>query len=388
MREFLTGNEALVRGALRAGCNFFAGYPITPASSVLSDMIAVFSNGLGSAVQTEDEIAAIGQCIGASIAGAKALTATSGPGLSLYSENIGLAQMGEVPLVIVDCQRMGPATGGATASGEGDVVFARHVTSGGYPLPVLAATDAASAYRLCYEAFNIAERLRTPVILLLSKDIALTKQTVDLDSVVLSPREERIVAPADGVFRPYALSESSAIPLFAPVGGSQRVRFTGSIHDENGLLTGDRRKINAKLTHLRDKVLRHQDTLELVNGDLDAKATTLVVSYGVPDGAARQAVLSVRANGIPVSHLTIFSLWPVPERALRAAAAPPIERVFIPELNVGLYADELRRVIRGPRVESLTRFDGGLISPDTMARCLLEPSSTTKDVREFCSCPS
>jgi len=199
MREFLTGNQAVVRGALRAGCNYFAGYPITPASSILSDMVSAFADGPGVAIQTEDEIAAIGQCIGAAMAGAKALTASSGPGLSLYSENIGLAQMGEVPLVIVNCQRMGPATGGATATGEGDVLFARHVTAGGYPLPVLAAADAASAYWLTYEAFNIAERLRTPVIVLLSKDISLTRQTVDLDAVPLSARTNRPVASLDAV---------------------------------------------------------------------------------------------------------------------------------------------------------------------------------------------
>jgi len=193
MREFLTGNEAVVRGAIRAGCNFFAGYPITPASSILTEFVRAFGDGSGIAVQTEDEIAAIGQCIGAAMAGARALTASSGPGLSLYSENIGLAQMGEVPLVIVDCQRMGPATGGATATGEGDVLFARHVTAGGFPLPVLAATDAETAYRLTYEAFNIAERLRTPVIVLSSKDIALTRQTADLEAVELPPRESRAV---------------------------------------------------------------------------------------------------------------------------------------------------------------------------------------------------
>src|SRR3990172_2298651 len=191
MNEFVTGNQAIVRGALRAGCDYFAGYPITPASSICSEMIQALTEKGATGVQTEDEIAAIGQCIGAAMAGAKAMTASSGPGLSLYSENIGLAQMGEVPLVIVDCQRMGPATGGATATGEGDVLFARHVTAGGYPLPVLAAADAASAYRLTYEAFNMAERFRTPVIVLLSKDISLTRLTVDLDRIHLPPRVER-----------------------------------------------------------------------------------------------------------------------------------------------------------------------------------------------------
>jgi|CXWL01.1.fsa_nt_gi 2-oxoglutarate ferredoxin oxidoreductase subunit alpha len=371
MREFITGNEAVVRGALQAGCNYFAGYPITPASSILSDMIRVFQGGRGLAIQTEDEIAAIGQCIGASMAGAKAMTASSGPGLSLYSENIGLAQMGEVPLVIVNCQRMGPATGGATATGEGDVMFARHVTSGGYPLVVLAATDAASAYRLSYVAFNIAESLRTPVILLLSKDIALTRQTVDLDEIVLPPRVERAQAPVDEAFRPYAVADGTSVPAFSPIGGSHRVRFTGSIHDENGLLTTDRRKIAAKLSHLREKITPDQEFFEFSDQDLCREARILIISYGLADGAAREAVSMIRRRGIPVSHLTLYCLWPVPQRAILAAVTRNIERIVMPELNVGLYVDELRRVVRSASIESVICFDGGLISPSQIVKHVL-----------------
>lgn len=362
MREFITGNQAVVRGALRAGCNFFAGYPITPASSILSDFIRSFASGGGSAIQTEDEIAAIAQCIGAAMTGAKALTASSGPGLSLYSENIGLAQMGEVPLVIVDCQRMGPATGGATATGEGDVLFARHVTSGGYPLPVLAATDAATAYRLCYEAFNIAERLRTPVILLLSKDIALTRQTVDLDAIPLSPLVSRRPAE-DGAFVPYAVVAPEDVPAFAPIGGERLIRFTGSIHDEKGVLTTSRAKIGSTLTHLHAKIHAARETLEYTSEDIDPGASSLVVSYGLADGAAREAVRVLRGRGRRVSHLTLYALWPMAERTIRRAATDAVKRVVVPELNIGLYVQELRRVLRHPRIESVTRFDGGLISP-------------------------
>jgi len=365
MREFITGNQAVVRGALRAGCDFFAGYPITPASSILSDFFRAFQEGAGIAIQTEDEIAAIAQCIGAAMTGAKALTASSGPGLSLYSENIGLAQMGEVPLVIVDCQRMGPATGGATATGEGDVLFARHVTSGGYPLPVLAATDAATAYRWTYEAFNIAERLRTPVIVLLSKDIALTRQTVDLDAIELSPIVQRRPAEGDG-YRPYAVASPEDVPAFAPIGGERLTRFTGSIHDECGVLTTNRSKIGAALTHLNVKIQAEQARLERVEEDLEPDARTLIVSYGLADGAARDAVRALRARGHRVSHVTLYTLWPVAEGALLRAATAAIERVIMPELNIGLYVDELRRVLHHPRIVSLPRFDGGLISPQTI----------------------
>ncbi len=368
MREFITGNQAIVRGALRAGCDFVAGYPITPASSILTDMVKGLGGGRGVVVQTEDEIAAIGQCIAAAMCGARPLTATSGPGLSLYSENIGLAQMVEAPLVIVDCQRMGPSTGGATSTGEGDVLFARHVTAGGYPLPVLASADAASAYRLTYRAFLIAEALRTPVIVLASKDISSTRQTVDFDAIELPPITPRRAAPADRAYRPYEIASPGEVPAFLPVGGPQRVRVTGAIHDECAVLTIDKSKIDRKLTHLREKIVAAVDLLEDVEADLDPQARALVLAYGLPDGAARDAVDRLRAEGTRVSRLTIYGVWPVPERAIRAAAGPRVEHVIVPELNIGLYADEIRRVVPHAQVHSITRYDGGLISPDTICQ--------------------
>ena len=369
MREFLTGNQTIVRGALRAGCNYVAGYPITPASSILNDFVSAFADGSGIVVQAEDEIAAIGQCIAAAMCGARALTATSGPGMSLYSENIGYAQMIEAPLVIVDCQRMGPATGGATATGEGDVVFARHITAGSYPLPVLAATDAASAYRLTYNAFQIAERLRTPVIVLASKDISTMRQTVDLEAIRLSPIVPRRAAPADQPYRPYAVDQPADVPAFAPVGGPVRVRVTGSIHDECGVLTIDKTKITRKLTHLNEKIRANAESLEDVDSDLDDEARVLLVAYGLPDGAARDAADELRAAGVRVSRLTLYTLWPMPERALRRALSEKVEHVVIPELNIGLYAEELRRVIpHTVGIHPITRYDGGLIEPAAIVK--------------------
>lgn len=375
MREFVTGNQAVVRGALKAGCDYVAGYPITPASSILADLIKALGHGRGVVVQTEDEIAAIGQCIAASMCGARPLTATSGPGLSLYSENIGLAQMVEAPLVIVDCQRMGPSTGGATSTGEGDVLFARHVTAGGYPIPVLAATDAATAYRLTYDGFRIAERLRTPVIVLLSKDISSTRLTVDFDAIELKPIVARPSAPVDQPYKPYALDGPTSVPLFAPIGGPQRVRVTGSIHDECAVLTIDKQKIDGKLTHLRDKIVAHAAELEDVDADLDPDARVLVVAYGLPDGAAREAVDLLRGRGVRVSRLTLYGIWPVPQRALAAAVTPQVRHVVLPELNIGLYVEELRRVLPRVEVHSITRFDGSLISPQTIAGRVQELAS-------------
>ena len=190
-REFIDGNEATARGAVRAGCDFFAGYPITPASTILSYMLELSRREDRVVIQAEDEIASIGMCIGAAMAGRKAMTATSGPGMSLFSENIGLAIMGETPLVIVDVQRQGPATGSATKGAEGDIQFARWGTSGGLPLIALSPADAGEAYELTFRAFNLAERFRAPVVVLSNKEIGMTRQSVRLDSIRLPRRIER-----------------------------------------------------------------------------------------------------------------------------------------------------------------------------------------------------
>ncbi|MEC8941706.1 MAG: pyruvate flavodoxin/ferredoxin oxidoreductase, partial [Verrucomicrobiota bacterium] len=180
-REFTDGSTAIVRAAIAAGCDFFAGYPITPASPILTMMMKEMPKIGGIAIQGEDEIASIGMCIGATMTGARAMTATSGPGISLCSENIGLAIMGEVPLVIVDVQRLGPGTGGATTVGQGDVQFLRWGTAGGYPVIVLAPSSVHECYGMTSRAFDLAERFRCPVFLLTDKELDLTANTVAAD---------------------------------------------------------------------------------------------------------------------------------------------------------------------------------------------------------------
>ena len=196
MREFTDGSAAIVRGALDAGCTFFAGYPITPASPILMQMMRGLPKVNAVAVMGEDEIASIGMCIGATVAGWRAMTATSRPGLSLYSENIGLAIIGEVPLVIVDVQRLGPATGGATTVGQGDVQFVRWGTAGGYPVIALAPSTVAECYSLTRRAFDLAERFRCPVFFLTDKELNMTTTTVEVDDYEKPPVRERAVLAA------------------------------------------------------------------------------------------------------------------------------------------------------------------------------------------------
>jgi len=176
-RQFINGGQAIAQGAISAGCNFFAGYPITPATPILHHMFRELPKVGGVAIQGEDEIASIGMCIGAAMTGAKCMTATSGPGMSLYSENIGLAIMGEVPLVVIDVMRLGPATGGATTVGQGDVQFARWGTPGGYPIIALSPTNPSDCYSLTIRAFKLARRFRCPVFLLTDREVVATMST-------------------------------------------------------------------------------------------------------------------------------------------------------------------------------------------------------------------
>lgn len=218
MRELINGAQAIVRGALHSGCTFFAGYPITPATDILLYMIRELPKVGGIAIQAEDEIASMGLCIGAAMTGKRVMTASSGPGISLYSENIGLAIVGEVPMVIVDVQRMGPATGGATTVAQGDIQFLRWGTSGGYPVIALSPTNVPECYRLTCKAFDLAERFRVPVFLATDKETVLTLATVDVEEFAPVPVRDRKSVSGEGEFIPYRVSMPDEVPALSPYG--------------------------------------------------------------------------------------------------------------------------------------------------------------------------
>lgn len=371
-RELTDGSTAIVRGALAAGCDFFAGYPITPASPILAMMLRELPKVGGVGVQGEDEIASIGMCIGAAMAGARTMTATSGPGISLYSENIGLAIMGEVPLVIVDVQRLGPATGGATTVGQGDVQFVRWGTAGGYPIIALSPSSIPECFSLTRRAFALADRFRCPVFVLADKELDLTYNTVDVQHEgEAEVRGERQAIGADpaGEFRPYRYDPPDGVPLLARYGAGHLLRFTGSTHDERALITKDASTVDRLNRHLTAKIEEHRDEIELATADLEPGADTLFLSFGVTAGAMREAVAAARSGGRKVSALTVQSLWPVPETAIRNALAG-VRRVIVAELNQGQYRREIDRLADGPAVYGLNRNDGELIAPEQFLEAL------------------
>lgn len=357
-RQFTDGSTAIVRGAIDAGCTFFAGYPITPASPILMMMMAELPKVGGVAMQGEDEIASIGMCIGAALGGAKALTATSGPGISLYSENVGLAIMGEVPLVVVDVQRLGPATGGATTTAQGDVQFVRWGTAGGYPVIVLAPSSIPEAYTLTMKAFDLAERFRCPVFLLTDKELNMTRNTVEADSWRPAPVRERVLA-ADGP--EYRYEPAGGVPPMHRY-GDHVLRFTGSTHDERAYITKDPDTVGALNRHLAAKIDDHRDEIESGILDRQEEAGTLFVSYGITAGAMREATAAARSRGLKVSSLTLHTLWPIPETLL-GEAMTGVDRVVVGELNLGLYRREIERLAGDRTVVGVHRIDGELIAP-------------------------
>jgi|TARA_B100001079_G_scaffold49873_1_gene40800 2-oxoglutarate ferredoxin oxidoreductase subunit alpha len=351
-REMVDGASAIARGALDAGCNYFAGYPITPASGILSHMLRELPKVGGIGFQGEDEISSLGHCIGAAMAGATVFTATSGPGLSLYSENLGLAIMMEVPIVIAISQRLGPSTGAATASAQGDIQFMRWGTTGGYPMIVLSPTNISESYHLTKRAFKLAKRFRTPVFLASDKDTVMTTESVSVDAMKHAPDWPEI---PNGIIK-------KALDPYRVDGPIHH--YTGSSHNDDGHITKDPDIIATLNEQLRMKIESNLDELSLVKSDLEAGADTLMVSYGVSARSMDAAVNKIRNAGNKVSSMTIYSLWPIPEKTIQDCLTG-IKRVIVPEMNHGQYLREIERLVnRDIELIGVNRVDTILITPE------------------------
>ena len=363
-RLFIEGNEAIARGAMKSGCDFFASYPITPASSILHYMLQWVPEAGGTAIQAEDEIASMGFCIGAAMAGRKVMTSTSGPGISLYSENIGLAIIGETPMVIVNVQRQGPATGSATKGAEGDIQFTRWCTSGGLPIIALSPATVGESFALTVHAFNMAEKYRTPVFLLTSKDIGVTREVADLDALDVPEVVNRArVAPGLSEYLPHGFASPAEVSPLADFGSDYITRDTTSTHDKAADLTANPAIIDEMLVHYVAKIESAMDDITLVKRDFQPGAELLVISYGVVSRSAAVAIRAARAEGRKVSSLVLQTLWPVPEKAI-LEAMQGVKRVVIPEQNLGQYALEIERLAPpGVEVTRVCRMDTILISP-------------------------
>ena len=364
------GNDAIAWAAYKAGCRFFAGYPITPATSIYNNMLKILPPVGGTVLQAEDEIAAMGYCIGASMAGLKAMTATSGPGISLYSEQISFAIGSEIPLVIVDVQRLGPSTGSATKGADGDVQFMRWGNSGGLPVIVLAPVDVKDCFTLTMYAFNLAEIYRCPVFVASNKEIAQTRESVKLEDLELPGILDRLKPPSGEPYLPFQSLPEKDIPGFLPIGEKTIVRQTSSTHGVNGYITTDSNEIAAMIERMNRKISAKIEQFSFAESYIEPDAKTLILTYGVTARAAKAVYRELKAHGKPISLLILKTLWPVPEKLIRENAVGT-KRVLVVEMNMGQYVKEVERVLKDKKIDFLGQMDGRLISPNRIKEVVL-----------------
>ncbi len=367
--SLMEGNEAIARGALAAGCRFFAGYPITPATTILSYMLNLLPSVGGVCLQAEDEIASIGACLGASMSGLKVMTATSGPGISLYSEQISFAVGSEIPIVIVDVQRLGPSTGSATRGADGDINFLRWGNSGGLPVIVLAPVNVADCFTMTLQAFNLAEKFRCPVFIASNKEIAMTRESVDVDALKIPDIVNRTAPPAGKPFLPFQVSEGQTVADFLPIGGNVPVRQTSSTHGKDGYITTDQGEIARLLRRLKTKLEPAVDGFSFYELFAVDQSDTLIIAYGVTARAAKSVYKELKNTGKPVHLLVLKTLWPVPEDVIRRAAEN-VKRIVVVEMNLGQYVREIERILCEKQVDFCGQMDGWLISPDKIKEAI------------------
>ena len=362
--HFVSGNEACAEAAMMAGCRFYAGYPITPASEIFEHLALRLPQLGGIVVQMEDEMASLGAVIGASWTGAKAMTATSGPGFSLMQELIGYAFMTETPCVIIDVQRAGPSTGQATKCGQGDLMQARWGTHGDYASIVLTPSSVQELFELTIRAFNLAETYRTPVIVLSDETISHMHENMTVPSL----QEVSVVSrkkPSQGDNKFFMMEEVAPMPS---VGEGFNVAVTGSTHDETGKrFTADHLVHQRLVKALVGKIMNHADRIAEVETLNIDDCDVGVVSFGCTSRAVYEAVELAEQRGITVGFVRPKTIWPFPEKAINKMAHN-CRAVIVPELNLGELSHEVDRAVHGATpVIPINKIGGGeMITPEEL----------------------
>jgi len=367
---FWQGNEACAEAAIAAGCRFFAGYPITPSSEIAEHLAKRLPQLGGITIQMEDELASIGAIVGASWAGAKSMTATSGPGFSLMQEGIGYAFMTETPCVIVDVQRAGPSTGQATKCGQGDVMQSRWGTHGDYSAIVLSPNSVQELFTLTIRAFNLAEKYRTPVILLADEITAHMREQLILPPLgTLEIVNRKKPKAGDKAF--FGLEE---VPPMPSVGEDLNVVVTGSTHDEYGIrVTADPIVHRRLVERLNNKIQNHVDELTDYESYNVEDCQVGIVSYGCTSRSIYEAAENAQKKGIKTGFIRLRTLWPFPERIIKKMAETA-EAIIVPEMNLKQLFYEVERAAEGrTHVTPLNRIGGGeLLTPEELLAKILE----------------
>jgi 2-oxoglutarate ferredoxin oxidoreductase subunit alpha len=364
-REIISsGNELAAIASVDAGCMFFAGYPLTPSSEIMHVISDLLPKKGGAAIQMEDEIAGVAAAIGAGMAGIRTLTATSGPGMSLKAENLGLAQMAEVPLVCVNVMRGGPSTGLPTRVAQGDVAQAKNPSHGDYKSITLCAGNLAECYTETVRAFNLADRFMQPVFVLLDETLGhmhakAVIPTVEEVEKGIVPRKT-FDGPAEE-YKPYGVAQDEPAVL-NPMFQGYRYHFTGLHHDAMGFPTEEIETCRKLIDRLFKKVEDHQDEIELNEEYMLEDADILLVGYGSASLAIKEAVGVLRAEGIKVGMFRPITLWPSPEQRM-LELGKKFDKVLVVELNQGQYLEEVQRSMGRLDIDKLTKTNGRPFSP-------------------------
>ncbi len=372
--RLMQGNEAVALGALDAGVNFFAGYPITPSTEIAEILSYELPQRGGVFIQMEDELASICSIIGASLAGAKSLTATSGPGFSLMQEGIGYAKITETPCVVVNVQRVGPSTGMPTSPAQGDIMQAKWGSHGDSPAIVLYPDSVRESYELTIRAVNLAEKYRTCVILLLDEVIGHMREAVtlpDIANIRIINRIKPTVPPH--WYKHYDENQKYLSPL-ASFGEGYRYNVTGLTHDALGFPTNKPNEAQEMMDRLRKKISYNiRDLVQIESREME-DAKVAIFAAGITARAAKAAVSTARAEGIPVGLLRPLTIWPFPDEAVRKMLHN-VETVIVPEMNQGQLLHEIQRLTKAKDDSDLVpiqKTDGTLITPGEILRVIRE----------------
>lgn len=370
--RLMQGNQAIAEGALYAGARFFAGYPITPSSEIADECAARLPRLGGTYLQMEDELGSIAAVIGASLAGAKAMTATSGPGFSLMQENLGLAVMGEVPCVIVNVQRAGPSTGLATRPAQSDIMQVRWGRHGDQSLIALCPASVRECFELTVQAFNFSERYRVPVVLMPDEIVGHMRENVVLPLPgELAIVERKTPGGAPGAYLPFKADEDGIAPL-AQYGGEHVFHVTSSMHGADGYSNNDPANAAWRVRQLHEKIDRHRDDIVLTRSYGTDDMDVLIVALGATTRSARAAALEARARGVRAGVLQLQTVWPFPDAEV-AALGRMARRVVVPEMNYsGQVAGEVRKTLGADAdIRSVNRYNGTIITPQDVLDAVL-----------------
>lgn len=379
----LQGNQAVVEGAIAAGVRFYGGYPITPSTEIAEGMAKRLPQVGGKFMQTEDELAGIGTVLGASLGGAKAMTATSGPGFSLKQEMIGMACSAEIPCVIVDVQRVGPATGQPTSPSQGDVMQTRWGTHGDHWLIVVSPSSVPECFDLTRRAVELSEKYRCPVILLMDEIVGHMRERIELpDSYegLSVPRRKQPDTPPEK-YLAYADTDGSKVPAMADFGSGYRWHMTGLVHDETGFPKGTPAATKNSQDRLHMKLRDHEDDIIQVENYRTEDADVVVIAYGGAARTAYDAVDMARDEGIRAGLLRPVTIWPFANRQIQAVAKKT-KCLLMHELNCGQYVREVGRAVQGMvPVHLYAKYDNEPATPEQLLEKIRESAEKIKGAK-------